>query len=368
MLTVATALLPLLCPQDPPPSTTTPPELRCAPVLATTPVAGRGDAADDPEVWLHPTDRSRSLLLGTNKKDGLEVYDLDGKRLQVLGSGLRPNNVDVRYDIRLGSRFVDVAVATCRGTEVGLKAWWILPTTGELVEAGPALRVLDGEPPYGLALHRRIADGALFAFVTSKHGTLEQWRLAADANGHLTAQRLRRLQFGEHELEGCVVDDEQERVFVAEEKTALWALPVEPPAGGGDGRVALATAGNAAGEFRPDVEGLALWCGKDGDGYLVASMQGESRYWFFDRKPPHRLVAMLSPLDGPGDLDAPQQTDGLCIGPGPLGPRFPLGMLVCQDGVSPAGHQRFKIFDLRDLGPTLRVTPGFDPRQATGRR
>ncbi|MEI6404131.1 MAG: phytase, partial [Actinomycetota bacterium] len=61
---------------------------------ATEPVQTLDDAADDPAVWVHPTDGSLSLVLGTNKKQGLEVYDLDGRRLQSLNDGL-VNNVDV---------------------------------------------------------------------------------------------------------------------------------------------------------------------------------------------------------------------------------------------------------------------------------
>ena len=74
--------------------------------------------ADDPAIWLHPTDRSRSLILGTDKhEDGaLFVFDLDGR---VIGEktvrGLkRPNNVDVEYGLRLGGAEVDIAVVTER--------------------------------------------------------------------------------------------------------------------------------------------------------------------------------------------------------------------------------------------------------------
>ena len=50
----------------------------------TEPVAETGDAADDPAIWVHPGDPARSLILGTDKKDGLNVYDLDGRLLNVV--------------------------------------------------------------------------------------------------------------------------------------------------------------------------------------------------------------------------------------------------------------------------------------------
>ena len=34
----------------------------------TVPVPHGGDAADDPAIWIHPTDPEKSLLLGTDKR------------------------------------------------------------------------------------------------------------------------------------------------------------------------------------------------------------------------------------------------------------------------------------------------------------
>ncbi len=64
---------------------------------AETPPVGTGarDAADEPEIWVDPKDRSRGVILGTDKQTGLYVYDLAGRQLQFLPGG-RPNNVDLR--------------------------------------------------------------------------------------------------------------------------------------------------------------------------------------------------------------------------------------------------------------------------------
>ena len=48
--------------------------------VATEPVPSAGDAADDPAIWIHPDDPARSLVIGTDKKGGLEAYSLDGRR------------------------------------------------------------------------------------------------------------------------------------------------------------------------------------------------------------------------------------------------------------------------------------------------
>ena len=44
----------------------------------TAPVASGDDAADDPAIWVNPDDPLKSLIVGTDKKNGLVVYDLSG--------------------------------------------------------------------------------------------------------------------------------------------------------------------------------------------------------------------------------------------------------------------------------------------------
>src|SRR5262245_18569974 len=75
------------------------PTVTPAPRAETEPVPSSGDAADGPAVWVHPTYREKSLNLGTDKGGGLHVYSLDGRDLQMVGDGSRPNNVDVLYDL-----------------------------------------------------------------------------------------------------------------------------------------------------------------------------------------------------------------------------------------------------------------------------
>ncbi len=63
----------------------------------------RGGSADDPAIWIHPTDPSLSLIIGANKSSssgGLHVYSLDGTQLQFVSGGIL-NNVDVRYGFML---------------------------------------------------------------------------------------------------------------------------------------------------------------------------------------------------------------------------------------------------------------------------
>ncbi len=54
------------------------------PKVETEPADSYGDAADDPAIWVDRRDPSRSVVIATDKKLGLNVYDLKGKRLQVV--------------------------------------------------------------------------------------------------------------------------------------------------------------------------------------------------------------------------------------------------------------------------------------------
>ena len=57
--------------------------------VETEPVPHSGDSADDPAIWIHPTDPAQSMIIGTDKHGGLAVYDLAGAQLQYLADGAR---------------------------------------------------------------------------------------------------------------------------------------------------------------------------------------------------------------------------------------------------------------------------------------
>src|SRR4051812_20059841 len=63
----------------------------------TAPTSHSGDSADDPAIWVDPTDPASSLVLGNDKQGALEVYNLDGSlRQRVTSATTFWGNVDVR--------------------------------------------------------------------------------------------------------------------------------------------------------------------------------------------------------------------------------------------------------------------------------
>src|SRR3546814_17336752 len=69
---------------------------------------------DDPAIWIHPTDPSKSIILGTDKDSdgGLYAYDLEGVIVTKVTALKRHNNATVAYGLRTGVNVVDIIVLT----------------------------------------------------------------------------------------------------------------------------------------------------------------------------------------------------------------------------------------------------------------
>lgn len=351
--------------------------------------------ADDPAIWLHPTDPGRSLILATDKiaeKGGLYVFGLDGKLRQTLAPLDRPNNVDVEYGVTLGSRQVDIAVVTER-KQHRLRVYAIPADGGALVDLAPAgIPVLAGQAgeasePMGVALYKRPRDGATFALVAPKTGAtadyLWQYRLEADAAGAPTGTLVRRfgafsrrgatpLEIGE--IEAVVVDDELGYVYYSDERFGIRKWQADPEHA--DAGRELAVFGREG--YAGDREGLAIYApmttgrtdgssaaagpasatagganapsskqGLDDDvtrGFIVSSdqVEGGTRVWLYPRAGTpgnphdHRPVAMIATMA--------DETDGLDVTARPL-PGFPRGLLVMMN----SGKRNFQFYRWEDL-------------------
>lgn len=334
-----------------------------APALAPTPLPVAvatepvGDDADDPAIWVNPSDPASSRILVTNKaaapRGGLVVHDLSGRTVQRIEGLDRPNNVDVEHGLVLGGLPVDVAVLTER-YQRRLRVFRI-PTDGgplEDVSSPEGLAVFEGEPgergaPMGVGLYRRPADGVVFAVVSRKEGPergyLWQYRLEDDGEGRVRAVKVRELGHAAPgaEIEAVVVDDALGHVFYAEEARGLHQWHADPDHPGAGRELALfGTDG-----FRGDREGLALYARSNGAGYLLATDQipGGSRYLVFERGGEARAHGprLVTVLAGGAD-----DTDGLDATPESLGGAFPEGLLVAMN----SRGRNLLYYDWRSLG------------------
>jgi 3-phytase len=314
------------------------------PKVQTEPVARMGDVADDPAIWVHPSDPSRSRILGTNKKQGLLVYDMQGRQTQFLESG-RLNNVDVRQGVPFGAASFDLAVATQRDDNTVVV--YGIDGGGKLAEL---TRFATGLPEvYGICLYRPRA-GGLEVIVNDKAGAFRQFRLGRDEQ-QWRATLAREFKVAS-QPEGCVADDGNARLFVGEEKRGVWTLDADA---GKPARLKLVL--GVGRQLRADVEGMAIYHGERA-AYLVVSSQGDNSYVVLDAAAPYKVRGrFMVGFNTAAGIDGTSETDGLDVTEKPLGPDFPQGMLVIQDGYKrlPDGTQNFKYVSWGDVARALKL-------------
>lgn len=322
-------------------------------IVETPPVASSGDAADDPAIWVNPANPLLSLVFGTDKDASLNVYDLEGNLLQTLPDG-RINNVDLRNDFMLGGQAVTVVAASNRSND-SIMLYVLDPATRELASAGPAVPTDLGDSD-GLCMYRSQTTGEYFVIIDdSGTGSFQQWQLSDDG-GQIGAALVREFEVG-HRAEGCATDDELGVLYVAEEGGALWRYSAEP--NGGDQRTEVDHV-NGPNGLKEDIEGVAIWYGAGGLGYVVVSNQGANNYAVYRREGNNEFVGIFYIVSNDmGGIDGTSDTDGIDVTSQALGPLFPEGMLVVQDGnnTAPSSKQNFKYVSWQDIRLALGL-PG----------
>lgn len=283
------------------------------------------DAADDPAIWVHPTDPSKSVVIGTVKKYGLEVYRLDGTLVHSYKIG-NPNNVDIRNGFRLGDgSTTDLVVFSDRFTNE-LAVYVINPTDYSLTEMpGGRIKTTLAEV-YGICLYKDLS-GAFYVFINGKDGTVEQYQLTAAGPKGIQGIRKRTLKL-QTQPEGMVADDQNGIVYFGEEDKGIWRIAAAPDA------VAtpqfIPNSGLSNPNIKFDVEGLAIYPTSASDGYLIASSQGNNTYAVFERQGNNRYLGSFA--IGDFAIDGTSDTDGIEVTAFPLGTAFPKGLFVAQDG------------------------------------
>ncbi len=110
--------------------------------------------------------------------------------------------------------------------------------------------------------------------------------------------------------------------------------------------------------IKADIEGVEIWAGPDGRGFIVLSNQGADNYAVYRREGDNAYVGSFHIVADPDrGIDGVSETDGLDVVSAPLGAKFPDGLLVVQDGrnLSPRERQNYKFVSWRDIAAALGI-------------
>lgn len=328
-------------------------------LVETKPVPASGDAADDPAIWIHPLDPAKSIVIGTQKKGGLGIYDLAGKEIQYLADG-NMNNVDLRYGFFLNDKKVAIVAASNRSND-SIALYKVNPESREL-ENIAARTIQVGVSAYGLCMYRSKPSGKYYVFINDKNGTVEQWEVIGTEDGHVDATLVRN--FGvKSQVEGCVADDELGHFYLGEERVGIWKFGAEPNSGD-EGKL-IDTTRN--GNLTPEVEGLAIYYINETDGYLIASNQGNDTYTVYNRIGDNEYLGKFQIVANEAlNIDNVYDTDGIDVINVPLGESFPYGVFIAQDGenINPEENQNFKMVSWEQIAEALglKKESSYDPR------
>jgi myo-inositol-hexaphosphate 3-phosphohydrolase len=356
-----------------------------------------GDA-DDPAVWIHPTTPSRSIIVGALKDGGLDVYDLRGRVLQSIvpdpiGSE-RYNNVDIAYNFPLGGKKVDIVVATDRANDL-LRFWVVDPKTRQLVDVtapsnprvfteGDDAALDEQTTAYGIALYR--TQDIFYAFVTRRStNVLGQFRFFDNGSGQVSWEQLRLAEFPlvdddleESQFEGMVVDQQQGILYAGQEGRGIWKLDAATL--GSSTRALIDEVAPAGTNLKADVEGLTIYYGSGGRGYLIASSQGDNTFAVYTREGENRYLGSFRVTGGGGKIDSVEESDGAEVIAASLGGEYRFGLFITQDGANDPAvlvedegelenvNTNFKLVNwlliARSFEPPLTIEPNaYDPRK-----
>ena len=306
-------------------------------LLKTDDVETAGDAADDSCTYVNKKEPGKSLIIGTDKKSGLVIYDLSGKRQQKFADG-NLNNVDLRYGFSLGGREVALISVGNRSTNT-IDFYYVDEDSNEVKRWAAGVHDA-GLEIYGSCMYQHPLSKKIYVFVNSKDGEVIQWEVNS-SESKLTLGKVREFDVGS-QVEGCVADDELGRFYIGEEAVGIWRYGAE--ARDGSRRIQIDNTG-AHGNLVADVEGLTLYrIGKD-DGYLLASSQGENGFNVYKRKSGEYVGKFYVEFEGKRIED----TDGIDVTSHQLSEDFPNGLLVVQDGSKANPRQSFKFVSWKDL-------------------
>ena len=296
--------------------------------VETEPVFAGDDAADDMCVLENFNNPESSLIISSDKKYGIIVYDLEGVKLYDYEVG-RINNVDILPSRSFQNKYI---VAGTNRTYNSIDIY-LFNNKGELENLILRKEIPSLKDVYGVTFYRD--EFNTYLFISDKKGNVEQWSYNNDeVNSEI--KFVRKLKFSSL-VEGLVADESKGKIYIGQERKGIWELNAFPSF---DSQKKLIF--KKSKNFKPDFEGLALRDDGNGEGYLIASVQGSNGYLIIDRKSLDAKI-FFRIIDG-DKIDGTTETDGIDVTSIKTS-KFPNGFFIAQDDDNDGLNQNFKLVD-----------------------
>jgi 3-phytase len=296
--------------------------------VETEPVFAGDDAADDMCVLENFNNPESSLIISSDKKYGIIVYDLKGFKLYDYEVG-RINNVDILPSRSFQNKYI---VAGTNRTYNSIDIY-LFNSKGELENLILRKEIPSLKDVYGVTFYRD--DFNTYLFISDKKGNVEQWSYNNDeVNSEIIF--VRKLKFSSL-VEGLVADESKGKIYIGQERKGIWELNAFPSF---DSQKKLIF--KKSKNFNPDFEGLALRDDGNGEGCLIASVQGSNGYLIIDRKSLDAKI-FFRIIDG-DKIDGTTETDGIDVTSIKTS-KFPNGFFIAQDDDNDGLNQNFKLVD-----------------------
>lgn len=296
--------------------------------VETEPVFAGDDAADDMCVLENFNNPESSLIISSDKKYGIIVYDLEGVKLYDYEVG-RINNVDILPSRSFQNKYI---VAGTNRTYNSIDIY-LFNSKGELENLILRKEIPSLKDVYGVTFYRD--EFNTYLFISDKKGNVEQWSYNNDeVNSEIIF--VRKLKFSSL-VEGLVADESKGKIYIGQERKGIWELNAFPSF---DSQKKLIF--KKSKNFKPDFEGLALRDDGNGEGYLIASVQGSNGYLIIDRKSLYAKI-FFRIIDG-DKIDGTTETDGIDVTSIKTS-KFPNGFFIAQDDDNDGLNQNFKLVD-----------------------
>ena len=322
-------------------------------IYETPPVVTKGDAADDPAIWVNKSNPSNSIIFGTDKKSGIYSYNLQGQELSYTNLG-NINNIDTRT-INVGDdeNVSDFTFLFASNRTLGSVDLWVfedneirqkLENNSWEVPSKPSFRGKSDIIVYGICAGIDAKYG-LVAFLTEDTGPrVEVWNLTEDGLNLITTFN------NGGESEGCVYDDQNRTLFISEEEVrgVLKAYRLDDSFDFSEPYIVDSRDGQIGG----DPEGVSLYKTPNNSGYLILSSQGDSKFNLYDRNYPYDYITSFR-IGSSKNIDNVTDTDGIETINFNLSDEYPEGIMIAQDGYNKDGlwskKQNFKFVSFQDI-------------------